>query len=191
MIYAGDLSRQDVQVLASYAAQSNRIIEFGAGASTQVFADNAPPAAEIVTVETASEWINRTRENLKRINRERVDFYSYDDFRAMTHAGRIDLAFDDGINELRVDFALRIWPILRIGGVLLVHDTRHLQHVEIVLEVVRKFHLEIDSIRFNERASNVTAIVKKLAEPYVNWNEVEKISRGAFAVFQNPERTAG
>lgn len=190
MNYVGDLSRQDVQILATYAATANRIVEFGAGASTQVFADNSPHDASVICVETNREWVRSTKDHLQHIDRSesKVFFREYQEFQVYSRSNRrIDLAFCDGINDLRQDFALRAWPMLRIGGVLLVHDTRHLKHVETVLSVIRAYHLEVDAIRFNERASNVTAIVKKFPEPYVNWNEVEKLSRGALAAFSNAD----
>src|SRR6267378_847360 len=59
--YIGDISREDAALLARTAAGARRILEFGAGASTQVLAISAPQGAEIVTVETKPEWVASTR----------------------------------------------------------------------------------------------------------------------------------
>lgn len=184
MKYLGDLSRRDVQVLAEYAARADGIVEFGVGASTQVIAEHCPDRGWFHSIDTSEEWIKRTQENLRKLNIYRVpSFVTWERWLCLETLPA-DLAFDDGIDDLRCEFALRIWPKLKIGGVLLIHDTRHLEHIErTIVPLIHEFHSEIDAIRFNEQGSNIAAVVKKISEPYVNWNECEKIARGAFARF--------
>lgn len=185
MKYIGDLSRRDVQVLAEYASHADGIVEFGVGASTQVIAEHRPQRSWFQSIDTDETWIDRTRANLDKLKIHNApSFISWERWLGVETLP-VDLAFDDGIDHLRCEFALRIWPTLKIGGVLLVHDTRHLEHIErTIVPLIHEFHGEIDAIRFNEQGSNIMAVVKKVAEPYVNWNECEKIARGAVAMFR-------
>src|SRR5438270_8420588 len=114
--YIGDISREDAQLLSRYAAGARRMLEFGAGASTQVLAQSAPEGAEIVTVETDSGWIGRTRRNLQLLGVTReVKFVPYRGFwRALR--GPFDFIFDDGIDRRRREFAEHAWPLLAVGG---------------------------------------------------------------------------
>jgi hypothetical protein len=176
--YVGDISRQDAQVLADHAGAAHRILEFGVGASTQVLAQVAPPGAIVTAVETDPDWVARTEYHLGLFGvRARVDFVSYREWLAR-EVGVIDLAFVDGLPELRPDFAGRAWRALRVGGVLLVHDTRRAGDVAWLLDLLKSQHLEVDSVAMNVRASNITVVRKKVAEPYVNWNMAEEAARG-------------
>ena len=64
MNYIGDISAQDVALLRELAVQAEDILEFGAGGSTQVFAQAAPGRASITSVETDARWVERTLANL-------------------------------------------------------------------------------------------------------------------------------
>lgn len=173
MQYIGDLSQQDAQVLAGHARQAHRILEFGVGASTQIFAMSAPPHAEIISIDTSRRWIRRTIANFEKLGIDRaVRFLRYDEWKA-SGPPSFDLIFDDGADELRLEFALAAWPALKIGGVLLLHDTRRERDFLNVLEVMKRNQLEIDTVQVNERASNITLLRRKIREPYVNWNRVE------------------
>ncbi len=70
-------------------------------------------------------------------------------------------------------FAEKAWPMLRIGGHLLFHDTCRPQDVSNVLNLLQQVFLEAVVVACNEQTSNITSIRKKIREPYVNWNWVE------------------
>lgn len=59
--YVGDISEADAAVLAELAAESHRILEYGVGASTQVYAQAAAPGTAIVSLNRDTHWIDRTR----------------------------------------------------------------------------------------------------------------------------------
>ena len=175
--YIGDISRQDAQVLAEHAADCQRILEFGVGGSTQVLAQIAPPGAVVTTVDTDPSWIQRTRENLLKLRiRANVKFVTYQDWLLMD-VGLIDLVFIDGHDHLRKDFAERSWCFLRVGGIMLIHDTRRPEDAANVFDFAKLHHLEVESIDLNARASNITLIRKKVSEPYINWNIAESMER--------------
>jgi hypothetical protein len=171
--YKGDISRQDAQVLAEHVATAQRILEFGVGGSTQILAQIAPPGAVITAVETDPNWVQKTRESLQELRiGANVQFVAYQDWVSMD-VGLIDMVFIDGVDHLRREFAERSWGFLRIGGIMLIHDTRRIGDAAYALDFVRLHHLEVQGIELNLRASNITLIRKKVAEPYVNWNLVE------------------
>src|SRR5258705_6694 len=118
--YVGDVSRRDAELLRELAERSNRIVEFGAGASTQILAAYA--RGEVESVETQPSWIAKTQGHLGALGIARpVTFHNYEDFQP---SGPYDLVFVDGLNELRLPFACLAWPAIAIGGVLCLHDTR-------------------------------------------------------------------
>jgi tRNA A58 N-methylase Trm61 len=76
--YIGDISKADANILADLAEQSENILEFGVGASTQVLA--AYGKGKVTTTETSMEWVEKTKQNLKLlgIEKEVVDSrYAY------------------------------------------------------------------------------------------------------------------
>jgi precorrin-6B methylase 2 len=171
--YIGDISRQDAQILATSAGTARRILEFGVGGSTQILAQVAPPDATVITVETSPEWMQRTLENLQRFQIEtHVEFLKYESW-LTANVGLMDLVFVDGRDDLRAAFAVRAWRFLRVGGVLLIHDTRRRNDANYALEFAKRHYLEIESVVLNARASNITMITKKMSEPYVDWNRID------------------
>lgn len=167
MIFIGDISVNDKEVLRTYAFQSNRILEFGVGMSTQVMRHYSN--AEIISVETAPEWIEKTRRNLKLLGiREDVDFRDYYTF---VPDGEYDLIFDDGAMEFRLPFAELTWKHLKIGGKLLIHDSRSQQVVDMISEFLKKHSPEIYTIEVNFYQSNITVITKRNALFYEDWSE--------------------
>lgn len=173
MRYVGDISRQDAQILATSAGTARRILEFGVGGSTQILAQVAPPDATITTVETSPEWIERTRSNLQRFQiKTHVEFLEFESWLS-ADVGLMDLVFVDGRDDLRAAFAMRAWRFLRVGGVLLIHDTRRRNDANYALEFAKLYYLEIESVFLNVRASNITMITKKMSEPYVDWNRLD------------------
>jgi len=167
--YIGDISKADSIILRDFAKQSSNILEFGVGASTQVLAAYAK--GKVTSTETAQEWIDRTKANLKLLNiTTEVDFKDYYSFEP---SGEYDLIFDDGATEFRLPFAVLTWKYLKIGGYLLIHDTRTSREIELVGEFIKLCSPEIESVIINKDHSNITVFKKKEAEFYINWNITE------------------
>jgi predicted O-methyltransferase YrrM len=175
--YIGDISREDAALLARSAAGARRILEFGAGASTQVLAQSAAEGAEIVTVETKPQWVERTRENLRLLGIPReVRFVPYRGFwRAVE--GPFELIFDDGPDRLRAEFAERAWPMLAVGGCMLFHDTRRPRDARVALRQVERVFLEVASVQLNPEGSNLIVVRKQSPQKYVDWNVAEGRAR--------------
>ena len=189
--YIGDISREDAQLLARYAAGARRILEFGAGASTQVLAQTAPEGTEIVTVETDAPWIERTRRNLQRLGVGReVSFVPYRGF-WRTLQGPFDFIFDDGVDRLRGEFAERAWPLLAVGGALLFHDTRRPRDARTALRFVERVFLEVASVQLNADGTNVTVVRKQAPLQYVDWNVVEGRARWEYGHEEPPPELWG
>jgi roadblock/LC7 domain-containing protein len=174
--YIGDISKEDACVLAHLAESSSFILEFGVGASTQVlsaYADNP-----IVSLDTSKEWIERTRINLGLLKIENSPaIFHYEtiiDHLVGYPNLAFDLIFDDGVDELRREFAIHSWRSLKVGGILALHDTRRLQDIQNVCAVIENFGNEIEKVLFNYQHSNITLIYKKEYEPYENWQITEK-----------------
>ena len=182
--YIGDLSRADAELLRVFAEKADRILEFGVGASTQIFAAYAR-CGPVHSVETDPTWIEKTQRNLIRLDEAQpgaikpVLFYLYESYRL---SWGFDLIFIDGVDELRQDFALLTWAALEPGGAMLFHDTRRsIPHgdspttdLQNALAVVDRFALEVDRVLLNHADSNITIVRKRLV-PLVleDWNEVE------------------
>jgi hypothetical protein len=178
MFYIGDLSSPDAAVLADAAHAASSILEFGVGGSTQIFAQSAPEHAQLVSLDTSHEWIVRTMAILEAMDlRDRVLFQRYGDWvveSELTPGGAtFDLLFDDGIDTLRLDFANRAWPTLKVGGKLIFHDTRRPRDYMNVLQFAAVHYLEIGAIQANVNASNLTVITKQHVHAYENWNTSE------------------
>jgi predicted O-methyltransferase YrrM len=184
--YIGDISREDAQLLARFAAGARRILEFGAGASTQVLAQSAPEGAEIVTVETDGRWIERTRRNLKLLGLTReVKFVAYRGFwRALQ--GPFDFVFDDGVDKRRGEFAERAWPLLAVGGAMLFHDTRRAADARTALRHAERFFLQVESVQLNAEGSNITVVRKQAPLQYVDWNVAERRARWEYGHEEPP-----
>lgn len=175
--FLGDLSLEDADLLVHYGKRSPRILEFGVGGSTQIFAQCNPHI--LISVDTSADWVSRTQDRLDMIE-VKTDpvFYPYDDFLNMENKPMFDLILVDGIDTLRRDFAEKTWHLLSEHGVMIFHDTRRAQDFLNVAWVAHLFHNEISEIKVNEHASNgkssnITVIYKKTLEPYVNWNLTE------------------
>ena len=175
--YVGDLSKADAELLRDYAQNSGRILEFGAGASTQILASYC--RGTVTTVETDQRWIEKTRIRLVTLGVEHlVSFRSYDEF---SPAGTYDLIFVDGIDPLRQPFALKTWRFLKVGGAMLFHDTRRtIPHggssttdIQNVCALIEKHSAEIELAMINEEGSNISALHKRDPLLYVDWNQVE------------------
>lgn len=171
--YIGDISKNDAEVLKEYALLSTSILEFGSGGSTQVLA--AYTQGNIISIDTEWSWVEKTIRNLGILGvTKEVSFHGYSKFmNELASKKTYDFIFDDGVDSLRREFAIKMWPYLSIGGVLAFHDTRRGHDFRNVLEVLAIYHNEVDTVIFNKEGSNITCIYKKIPEPYENWQLVE------------------
>ena len=166
--FIGDLSMEDANVLARLGKSSKRILEFGVGGSTQIFAQCNPE--KFVAVETDQKWIDLTSSRLKFIcDRKEPTFVPYD----LYTEDQYDLILVDGVDHLRLDFATKTWPWLQVGGVMAFHDTRRFVDFQHAMWIAQLHFSEISQIDVNVENSNLTLIHKREKLPYVNWNEME------------------
>lgn len=175
--FIGDLSIKDAEVLEAWGRRAGRVLEFGSGGSTQIF-DQC--GCNVISVETSPEWVAKTKRRVS----ERVQFVDYrTDF-----DGLFDVVFVDGIDELRRDFGLKTWRYLKVGGVMIFHDTRRDWDFDNALAVIRANYLEVWHVEVNARmngvSSNCTVVHKKECEPYVNWTQMEGKPRSAYGYKQ-------
>ena len=169
MVYIGDISHEDYLVLRKLAEESKNILEFGVGASTQVISRYSN--GEFTTIDTSSEWIEKTKANILQLGFNIYpEFSLYDDFKP---SGKYNFVFNDGVDNLRLSFALMIWDYIPPGGVIAFHDTRRPNDVANVTALINAKFNEIDKIEMNKNHSNITLIHKKEPEPYKDWNITE------------------
>lgn len=188
--FIGDLSRADAELLEAYAHCATAVLEFGVGGSTQIIAQAIPDHAVFLSLETDPDWINTTLGNLRRLGvAHKCQFNKYGEWAA--EESRFDLIFNDGIADLRLEFAMRAFPLLTAGGILLFHDTRRINDVRNVLDLIDVYFEEIENVAFNERvngvSSNITAVRKKAKETYINWNVDEQRPSWAIGIGTVPD----
>jgi spermidine synthase len=191
--FIGDLSLQDADVLVSYGKRSAKILEFGVGGSTQLFAQCKPQ--ELFSVETDPTWVDLTKTRLDKIEDKTMpSFLTYNEFPSVTQTHKFDLIFVDGVDNLRRDFAIKTWAALKDDGVMIFHDTRRHQDFQNAAWVAQLYFNELEWIDVNARASdfkssNMTVLCKKPHEPYVNWNHAEDKPLWAYSIpgTDNPE----
>ena len=185
--YVGDISRADAAVLASFARSSRRILEFGAGASTQVFTQVAAAGTRIVSLERDPYWIERTRLVLGELAPDnRTELVKLDRLGELDiyEDGAFDLILDDGEDDLRLEFGLAAWRLLQVGGRFLLHDTRRRRDIANALMLAHRFFREVERIDVNVSGSNLTVIHKCSEKPYENWNRTE--ARESWEVGDDP-----
>lgn len=172
--YIGDLSRQDAVVLSKYASQATRILEFGVGGSTQIICQSVDPAIEIVSLDTKPTWIEKTRAILAGLGvGNKIHFAAYAGWRGRVN-GPFDFIFNDGQASERARFAEDAWAFLRVGGVMIFHDTRRAGEMGLVCGFVRRHYLELSEIFPNVDDSNMTVVRRAPPRRHVNWNIKEK-----------------
>lgn len=179
MKWVGDLSLADAETLVKFGITSKRILEFGMGGSTQLLAQCNP--TELISLDTSEEWINITSSKLKQITSSAsISLLNYSELTNIVNnqSKSFDLIFVDGIDSLRLEFALTTWKLLDTDGVMIFHDTRRQQDINNVLNVVSTNFTEVETVELNIRdslnvSSNMSVIYKKISEPYVNWNNEE------------------
>ena len=164
--YLGDISRNDALVLQELAEKADNILEFGCGASTQVLSYYS--RNKILSIDTSTEWIEKTKFNFSYLEIENIpEFKLYNEF--SFSSGEYDLIFDDGADGLRREFAINVWPLLKIGGCITFHDTRRWHDQANICAVIIQYYNEIEYVQCNYKSSNITVIKKKIAEHYDNW----------------------
>lgn len=174
--YVGDISHADAAVLTDLAAGSQRILEYGVGASTQVFAQSAGPGTRIVSLDRDPRWIDRTRVLLDELTPGNgVELELFDRLADLDRFedASFDLILDDGEDDLRLEFGLAAWRLLEVGGRFVFHDTRRRRDIGNVLTLTQRFYREIETIHVNASDSNLTIIHKGPEKLYENWNNTE------------------
>lgn len=173
--YIGDVSKNDALVLKEMAETHERIMEFGVGASTQILGHYAKDNC-LYSIDTSEEWMEKTLHNINLLGIAKetaflmTEYYqSMETFSTPSHECTYDFIFDDGVDHLRREFAIKIWPYLEVGGVLAFHDTRRAPDFRNVLEVLAHYQDEVGRVEFNYKSSNITLVWKKEPEPYSNW----------------------
>jgi predicted O-methyltransferase YrrM len=178
--WVGDLSIQDAQLLRHYTLNSKgNIIEFGAGGSTHIIAQSMGEYCKLISIDTSLEWIEKTQRILKKLGCSNYFFVTWEQWinRSGLDDLDIELIFNDGCVDLREVFGLNTWPLLKPGGYMIYHDCRHESIIRNITKLIETYYNEIEDVKFNARwqgvSSNMTVILKKVHEPYINWNSSE------------------
>jgi predicted O-methyltransferase YrrM len=175
--FVGDLSIQDAKVLLDYASKAQRILEFGVGGSTQIFAQCNPSV--LLSVETDEKWAQITKDKIASDfpNATPPLFMGY----TTNFLCDFDLVFVDGIGNKRFEFALNTWRSLRANGCMLFHDTRRANDFANVMRVAQNYYEDLEHILVNTNDSNITVLKKRFAPlKYENWNFVEGLPQSAY-----------
>lgn len=183
--FVGDLSIQDAKALAYLGSRSHHTLEFGVGGSTQILAQCRPMT--LTCVDTDQAWVKRTTENLQRISHKKWTMPCFIPYDLFKYEGAFDLIFVDGAPEKRLDFAMRAWPLLDIGGQMVFHDTRRFEYFREAAWVAQSFFNELSYIDVNFRDSNLTIIKKSQPKLYENWNTTEGKPGWMYGVDPMPE----
>lgn len=178
MKWVGHLSREDAGMLSALSVSCS-VVEFGAGGSTMIFAQNAD---HVLTIDTKNEWLLKTGERLDRLDvSAKCKMINLDDFSSVItevgSSGEYDIAFIDGERDKRLEVAHMLWPMLCDYGMMLWHDTLRPQDAKDVYDFATEHHLEVRSIVsnpvYNGLRTNLTIIHKRPAEEYHNWRYTE------------------
>ena len=138
----------EIKPFCDYAARAHKMVEIGTGygACTCLMLMSSPPSATVYSVDpflkdthgtwTSSEKLARTYvQNAARVLKfdaarwTLMAMYSDEAAQKLTAAGtRVDLVFVDGDHTYKgVMQDVESWlPLLRVGGVMLLHDSRRL-----------------------------------------------------------------
>jgi hypothetical protein len=182
--FVGDLSIEDSTVLMQLGKDSDFILEFGVGGSTQIFAQCKPKV--LLCVETDSKWAcvvsNRIATHLLQATQPVLIGYQNKFYQ------KFDLIFVDGIDDKRLDFAFDTWDSLNDGGKMLFHDTRRQQDLINALKVAERFREEVESVMFNFLDSNITVLNKRKNKlVYENWNTTEGLPLSSYSLLREQE----
>ena len=174
MKYIGDISIADAKVLARLG-EACEVLEFGMGGSTQVLAQES---FHVISIETDPLWLARTRTNLDALGVDQaqydlIPYFKWPEFVRPLNK-KFDVVFVDGVDEMRLPFAIMAFPFIKEGGIMAFHDTRRQPDMQNFLNTILHFHNEIRDVKLNWLSSNISLFTKKKLEGYVNWNETEK-----------------
>jgi predicted O-methyltransferase YrrM len=179
ILYVGDLSKADARLLVDVARASRRILEFGVGGSTMLFAQAMPRDGVFVSVDTDPGWIERTRSKLVLL-KSAISPKFLVSHTPPAGLGPFDFVFVDGADPFRLSFAVAAWPLLAPGAAMGFHDTRRQGDVDNVQALVRANFEEVGDVLFNANDSNITLVRKRLKlARYENWHDVEGKERWA------------
>jgi len=140
----------------------------------------------LVTVETDPRWIDRTMSRVAMLGKKTEPAFVPFDYYPTNFAA--DLIFVDGASELRGKFCLNTWEQLKVGGVMIFHDTRRPEYFQHVLNLSHKFFNEIGRIDVNANQSNMTVVHKSPRLSYVDWNQTESKPAWAYGNAEHPEK---
>jgi predicted O-methyltransferase YrrM len=173
--YIADLSKADARVLVSTARRCQRILEYGTGGSTLLFAQAMVAAdGRFVSVDTDPTWIHVTQKKLVDLGDRIVVHPEFQQLNEPLDFDDIELVFVDGHDDHRRGFAINAWPRLTLGGVMMFHDTRRLRDIQNVNAIVERYFEEVSGLAVNTQGSNMTLVYKRVVPAiYENWNDVE------------------
>ena len=169
--YVGDLSIADTSILVLTCANVKSVLEFGVGGSTMIILQTIKNRGFLKSYDTSDGWIKDTIKRIKHIDislLSRFESYKYNKNTEIT--GTYDMIFVDGIDELRLEFALKTWNLLSTNGQMLFHDTRRDKDIQNVLDVVKQHYLSVSSVKLNYKNSNISIITKQKENKYKDWN---------------------
>lgn len=179
--FVGDLSLQDANILSEISENAD-VLEFGSGGSTQIFAQRANT---VVSVETENLWIEKTKKNLHLLGAHApTKFVPHNLFKLI---GKYDVIFVDGVLNKRLAFATVTWALLKTGGKMVFHDTRHFDNFKEVAWIIQLYFKEVSRVDVNYNDSNLTIIQKRKPLEYINWNNEENKPKWAYGIEEKPE----
>jgi hypothetical protein len=170
-----DLSRADVVALWELAAQK-RVVEFGAGGSTALFARTA---ASLYTYDTSPQWLAVAKRHVDKLRQ--TETLCTVEYRHCPAAGvppkiaRGDLLFIDGYTPTRAAW-MKAALERQLAPVIVAHDTRRLQPVRSFAALLEwPLTAWIDSVHYHYQGSNLLVVrLRDKPVQYSNWNQTEK-----------------
>lgn len=176
--WVGSLSLEDADILAEKSSRVSKVLEYGSGGSTLIFSQCISRSGVVVCLETSEKWERLVKERLSLIEHKTspVKFILSRDVKDINLLNSnhhvFDLIFVDGESgfknnrNLRSEFSLLSWKLLKAGGEMLFHDTRRKEYFNemISLFVNKKLEIEkidVNIIATNGRPSNITSIKKR------------------------------
>lgn len=184
-IFVGDLSRADAAYLSRVARSCVRVLEHGAGGSTQIFAQSVPAGiGRVWSVEPDPRWREATAARVEELLGDTIAGRCDLSIAIPQDWDWCDLVFVDGPAQHRLSFASVAWPILKVGGLLLWHDGRRERDWDQIAHFLCGVHAEVEVVQVCPDATNMIAIRKRAPVLYQDWNVSEgkpewQIGRGA------------
>lgn len=169
----GDLSKADRRVLTALAGERKRILEGGVGASTQILTHYTE--GTVVSYDTDVKWIDRIRsEVFPEVGVVGNCTFKRYEVGSTKIEGRYDLAFVDLEWVLRLEFALKAWPCLVPGGLLVFHDAKRSKDIAQALHFFAVKYREVAHVEICPDDSNFIIFTKRDKRcDNVNWHETE------------------